>query len=346
MRVIVLIFFLLPLKSVAALTCSQVFNDYTPSEKQTTTNIQIRSSEGLKADEINIARNTVNSINQLVGKAIKVPELVSLDIKKKGEDAEFDWDYKITFPHQYLINGKPKHPKFSQTILSHEYGHYIFSVNLREFFDNYAKFEYQARMTIIYAAEVRIASGLYEKAITQLAQARKENDLTKIAELKNNVENAEKIFDEASEKMDQMNDAVKTSEFSQISILSYHELFADIIAVLHLKDPQAMSSVLSSASTKGVSEKAAISSRNFLNRIRLNGWSQVEPHMLFAPTRRFIWDYVLSNPRHNQNPEILIKEILYCIEEEISNRITERSFDISSEEMNRRLIDRLMKSFP
>ncbi len=346
MRFIVYFLILTPLDSHAAGACRQLFSSYTPHEYQTTTDVQIISSGGLKSEAIEISRDTIKSINSDIGQSIKKPKTVRLEIEKQGENAEFNWGDKIIFPFQFFINGKPKHPKFAQTVLAHEYGHYIFSVNLRESVKKYAEYEIQAKMMIDSHSEVRKRSDDYENAVLDLSKARKEGNEDKVAELRKKVESTEEYFDRASESLDQLNVEVKDSVFTRISILSYHELFADIIAVLHVNQPTAMSDALSSSNTKDASEKFANYSRSFLNRIRLNGWNKNEPHILFAPVRRIVWEYILSNPKYNQNREIMLKEILFCITEEIRLRIDEKKFSLSPEEMNRRLIDSLMSRFP
>ncbi|AGH95641.1 hypothetical protein A11Q_1425 [Pseudobdellovibrio exovorus JSS] len=346
MRVLSLCFLLFPLKLFAGLTCSQLFNSSTSIEKPVITEVQIESFSGLKASQVEMTRNTIMGINAIVGNNLKVPYSVKLEIERQGDNAEFNWSDTIVFPIQFLVNGKPKHPKYAQTILAHEYGHYIFSLNLRDSIKNYAEFEQQAKMATVYHEDVRKNSDAYESAVIQLAKAKKLQDLALIEELKRKVEDKEKAFGKSSEKMDELNDLVKKSVFTRISVLSYHELFADIIAVMKENSPSAMSDALRSASIKDKDEKTSIEGRNFLNRIRLEGWNQSEPHIFFAPTRKFIWDHILTNPRYNQDSGALIKQIFFVIQTEISSRIHERSFELNPEEANRQLIDRLAQHFP
>lgn len=344
MRFLLFFALVVPLKSFAALSCSQLFNNYTGTQNSIFSQELI--IESLLAADATVARNTIYSINSIIDNGLKLPRTVKLQIKDKEAEAEFNWADTISFPHRFFVNNKPKHPKYTQTILAHEYGHYILSTNLRLDIKNYENFEKQARSAIVYHEKVRQASDAYEASVIKLAEGKKTNSIEKIDILKNQVAEAERYFDEVTDKMDSLIASVKSSPFTRVQVLSYHELFADIIAVVHEGDPRAMLNLLNGASLKNKDEKFSNEARSFLNRIKLNGWNQSEPHILFAPTRRFIWDHILSNPRYYQNRTDMIQRIYSVIMREITDRIEQKSFDLNPEEMNRQLIKKLSDEFP
>lgn len=90
-----------------------------------------------------------------------------------------------------------------------------------------------------------------------------------------------KNIDLAKSNLDSL--AKKKADIDALFLNAYHELFADIVAVLAMDDLDSMKKLIS-----GMVEGEGGIERSFLNNLSENEWEYVTPHYLFAPTRGFI----------------------------------------------------------
>lgn len=88
----------------------------------------------------------------------------------------------------------------------------------------------------------------------------------------------------------------------------YDELFADLVAVLQLKDPEAVSkSILfnmPAAERSNFEAQRSLHWRSFSSRIPVRGWKydHPKPHGAMAPSRSFIGEFLLGGALRNVGP--------------------------------------------
>ena len=76
---------------------------------------------------------------------------------------------------------------------------------------------------------------------------------------------------------------VSKAKLDKLFVSAYHELFADLVAVIKMKDPDAMKKLISKT-TKGNDG----SHRSFQTKLSPSGWTHQTPHYVFAPTRSYL----------------------------------------------------------
>jgi hypothetical protein len=216
-------------------------------------------------------------------------------------------DCLIVVDHRHTAS-QIKNKQAYDPALAHEYGHVVF-------------YEYVTPRLATHPLTIKMTK-LAEAAGEELINAKKNNPLAdneKVAHAKKN-ENLRRVVLKNSELPNFLNsDAAR----------SYHELFADFIAILHSNDLNAISNYLK------VSRGKFVESRSFTSNFEANNWTNMvdsnkelnSAHAFFAPTRSFLGKKLLDKwPLNNSEKQKIIKQIADVIIDELSYINSKRVF--------------------
>ncbi len=97
-----------------------------------------------------------------------------------------------------------------------------------------------------------------------------------------------------------------------------HELFADLIGVLHVGDPDVFTKGL-----KGITKNPA--RRGFshapLSKEQLDAWNDTNDHRSMAPVRWFLGKHVLSHPKYKSSPCLIVEKLVDILAEALTRRL-------------------------
>lgn len=126
---------------------------------------------------------------------------------------------------------------------------------------------------------------------------------------------------------------IKREEWYLNQAKAYEELFADLLAAIHSKDPSIIRKNLAD-------ESYSAADRDFISENPILGWHNRESHGKFAPTRSFIGKYYLSNPDLKGKETQLLQNLFKVIASEITYLEKHR---VDAERRPSRLNARLIK---
>ena len=127
-----------------------------------------------------------------------------------------------------------------------------------------------------------------------------------------------------------------------------HEVFADLIAVLHLNDRSAVKKAI----RKGTGSSDGAEYRDFnhlpLNELELKAWDNTSDHDAYAPVRWFIGHHILKDPILMANPAKMANDVFETLSEFLNKLIQNGNFNrkydsVSSQ--NREIINMLKVKF-
>lgn len=260
----------------------------------------------LSASELEKASRTINEANQYLG-TLQPPEKISVGFS--------------TLDHFELLHGiflkeKPgtalsgADREINPAYLIHEYGHAVIVKNLHE---------------ALPKGYVLPHLGLITREQILLDALRKPLSVSQSpAELK-----------EIEQELAVVQREIKKEEWYLKQAKAYEELFADLLAAVHSKDPSIIRKNLADESYSAMD-------RDFDSANPILGWHDNESHGKLAPTRSFIGKYYLNNPVFKDKEPLLIQNLFKVIASEITYLEKHR---LDAERRPSRLNARLIKKF-
>ncbi|RZA07646.1 MAG: hypothetical protein EOP11_07110 [Proteobacteria bacterium] len=115
------------------------------------------------------------------------------------------------------------------------------------------------------------------------------------------------------------------------STVPYQELFSDLLAVVHLKDPRAFDRLGPA--------------REFNGSLMMPSWSDRSHHNAFGPVRRFLWEQYFSQPQNKRRQAELLAAAFRTIAEQAARNVeTPRAGFPAVATLNRELLSALKES--
>lgn len=102
---------------------------------------------------------------------------------------------------------------------------------------------------------------------------------------------------------------IKSAKLDNLFIGAYHELFADLVSIIKMKDADAMKKLIGKT-TEGKSGEH----RSFKSKLKPKGWDFKTPHYVFAPVRSYIGQHLIGRTGDKGK---LIKDIFDAVVIEI-----------------------------
>ena len=96
----------------------------------------------------------------------------------------------------------------------------------------------------------------------------------------------------------------------------YHELFADVVAVMYAQDPQAMRRTVEFAGAQGKDLYAA-EARDFTALHKAIGWNDTTPHYLLSPTRSYLYRTQWPKAYTSKEKAAFLRHIFMVLKDEI-----------------------------
>ena len=192
----------------------------------------------------------------------------------------------------------------NDSLLAHEYGHAVFSSNLRKRFPElFAPFQKQGRA---YVKNLQLTAKI-EAEMDQVLKA------VQIAESQSPAAQAEVIrltssYGELNRKVIRLKNELKVLgpplQELKNAVSPYSEFFADLLTVHTFKNPEAIRNGLERVerSARGT---PAFQGRDFKIMHDVQGWEYGEPHILLAPVRSHVWKKYLSRKPYAGTPQVL-----------------------------------------
>lgn len=264
--------------------------------------------------------NLINSVDDLRGSLESASDVPIHILKPRIESSFTNHESPVVNLSSLFAkyaSGKGNHPKYSLAILSHEYGHAIFDKNIN----------IQSPVWKEMDKKVRDISELTNKTQSDFFTSK-----TILREAKTSEEKilAQEMADNASENLKNLSTILKQRMTMKTIQRSYHEFFADSVAVVTFQDPRIMYKSLvgdgvEKASGEVVKNRQEFIRINFENRQFDRSWgashwkqwendmhnslkngSDFNPYLFFAPARSAFWSVVESRAKNPlQQKEIL-----------------------------------------
>lgn len=248
---------------------------------------------------------TLREVEEMFGRAFEMPKELSLTPYRFATNAFFDGDMMtmlagnpteeaLALPYQTLVPNKKKklqaiHPAYSKGIWVHELGHAIFELNLSRIAPKYSE----------SLASMRAYGKQYRADFTAAQQLSKDAPYSEISELW-----TEFYRDHPTDMK-----IIKELQGLVSLAMPYHELFADLVAVLWSQDPQIVRDGIFRSGRSRVNLQAL--DRDFESiPTPFKTWTKSEAHVALTPTRRHIWRQYLSGPRIRTMDRPLFLQIL------------------------------------
>jgi hypothetical protein len=249
------------------------------------------------------------------------PSQIKLEVRPRGNRAVHANDI-IMIDYQYVeeCEGKifSKHPKFTRTILAHEYGHAYFSKNMIESIPDY--------LALRQNAYDRYYQERFLPAVTIVGNSTDPSSIG-IETLQIVISGGIRSVLKGSSAMD----------------AAYNELIGDLVAVAYLRDPRGIYKALNFSGMTQAQRKAN-AYRDFTvnTRVDKNTLVGLNEHHLLAPVRYFIWRNYLSNPLFARRWSTILKGTFQAIKHELIERFSDPTLlYLNPAEINERLISQI-----
>lgn len=316
---------------------------------------------------------TLNLMDDIAKVAPKewLPKELIFELENKSDNAYFAGD-RIRIPYQLNIEKLVKHPNKSKVIMVHETGHSVFDMALAEKSNLFKAFS-SVLSQQMKAQDLQVGMfNEYNFIAAQLNKLQSQekidmHDLMKIEYLKERLDNVvikasakmglvlSSIEGEVNKYTNELNKYnVDLEKLSKISMMS-HEFVADVMAVVSMRAKngdyrgEAMKEALNFFDyVKNADTENAV--RDFTQKVRAEGWTDMEAHVGFNPARYHVWKYYISNPIYRNDPQLLFRKIVDATAKELLDRLElnrkmGRDLFYSPEYLNERLIDYLDREF-
>lgn len=339
---------ILPAKGQGAepsLTCPQGFGAFTTPKYDID-----RLDPRLTDEHVNSITGVLDASARMLAPYMAIPDKLRLRLRYQSREASAHLGGKtLELPYQIMPQLKAtdtrlrvKHPRHTQAVISHEFGHTVFAKNFEAFQPNYEANlkrsmrehrlaqqprldELEAELAVL-SEEERILSKLYRSQQDDWGNG---GD----PELRDRRE-------AVHEKIKALQEQIPPGDFPGLFLMdfrvAYEELFADLTAVSTLQNPRAIYASIFPFATSAESAR----SRDFLRPMLAENWSHQKVHDVFGPVRYYLSQNPQSVRLFREDPGLLVKTVFDAIladMEDISHSVSLMQ-KISVADRNKRLI--------
>ncbi len=254
----------------------------------------------------------------------------------------------MNVPLVYSMNELTKHPKYTETIWAHEYGHMIFQENLKNTpnWKLFIKFDDDREELKLKAALAWNQGSYWSSVADRLPEGPEKDEAIK---KKRSYWAQEDVF---KAKMSALSYPPKY-RYRGDFFIPFHEFFADVVAIQYAQKGDGLykAMYLSALLAQGLDRDhlPTFTNRDFTNRHnRIDVWKSEDKdaHHIYTPARYWIWENYLERPTNLVlKPGIGLKKIFDILVREMDSLVrAEKPFeDYDVIELNRRLIQRFEK---
>ena len=283
---------------------------------------------GVQSKDVERRKELYRKTNAMIQPFLKVPPKMTVVMDKTSDfpfaDVQGNDEFTIEAPLQFkLVEGVLKHPVKSDPIFVHEYGHAIFETAIVNSKAVVSRLNDYIEVRPLQKRSRELAIRLFQ-LISIPETVRTPRDLAEIRAIRTE----SKVLEEKINRF-----APAHGRFSEV-IGSYHELFADVVAIALSQDPRAIFDAMffqkAFKQLRGKKEEEAFR-LNFDWR-RFNGAPKIEddesgvsPHNLFATVRGELWRLYLSDPCYKPRMSVVLKTIADTM---IEDALTEFELDL------------------
>ncbi|MCT4643072.1 MAG: hypothetical protein N4A33_12345 [Bacteriovoracaceae bacterium] len=299
--------------------------------------------------------NVVNEVHSLLGSKIRKPDKLILNVMNDYENAYVAGPL-INVPTTLLVQGLTKHPRYTKTVWVHEYGHAILDENLKTKVRGWKTLHLYLEKYIHASIKSARAEDKIIKLQDIMDELENQGHAKEALKIKNKLDKVVKESDFLDERVYKLEAELLKREKLNIMAMPYHELFADVLAVVYDKDGAAVSKALSR--TKFMNHhhqeyRTSVRHRDFTdrnNRIDRFKGSVHDIHGYFAPVRYHLWTNYLRRPSYLRESSKTLKKVLDAIVSEINYLLQfsdryEDFFEFDIKKINERLIKEIDKQF-
>jgi len=271
--------------------------------------------DNINCETISIYNRTIDELSNL--SSIKIP-LITFSLSKSGDDAMNRVEH-IEIPDELMSFDQNGEYILSNNLklnyLAHEYGHSIFNKFIeKEFKELRPALEGIQHFNELY----------FERYDAEIAHHQQ-----RVNELNLQIDNEELDFYTNDEILSPLK-----------HILTYSELFSDLVAVLYSNDLKGFAKTFyRDGSNQSFIERASF--RDFSATHDLDTWTNTDRHSFFAPTKSFIGTF-LKFPMTIEKKRSLLTHIGKIITEQIIE--TWNQNELSSKQLNIMLIEKINKA--
>lgn len=207
-----------------------------------------------------------------------------------------------------------------EVMLAHEYGHAIFHHNLQQF-------------DKLYLRNMNLAKE-YDEIFFKLNKVK----------MKNSDDPLVRDLQDKLNKFDKQE--VDIAKLDTLFLSAFHELFADMIAVIRMNDLEAMTKLV----TKTSLEEDGLE-RSFKHILEVKGWDYEAPYFALAPTRSYIGNVLIkqgNQESHGRLIKIVFDAMVIQLKKSRENLFKQYEknpnlaiyeYELKIEEMNQGIID-------
>ena len=129
-------------------------------------------------------------------------------------------------------------------------------------------------------------------------------------------------------------------------LASYHELFADAVALIFYRDPLILRKALANpldptGASASPDELQALDERDFSHLRDVKQWNTTEPHAMLTPAQSFFWQQIKDFKPNERTNQELLRLYYSIIKDEILARVSDPNLkNMSVETPNSRLIEK------
>lgn len=244
-----------------------------------------------------------------------VNKKIYLSLRDSASGASYDGVAILNSAENLFIESsdKEKHlrsQRDNMVTFAHEYGHVIFSEWLGSTFPAYKQLQNEIvgptkANELVYSLSNKRA--LLNRSLTRASSKSEKSQLTE--ELAQTEQRLAQAYFQAQEFTPEQN--------RLLSLISpYHELFADIIAVIYAEDPQAMRHSIEFQGAQGKDLYGA-EARDFTLIHKTAGWNDTTPHYLLSPTRSYLYHAQWIKTYTLDDKAAFIKNVFRVLKQEI-----------------------------
>lgn len=305
--------------------------------------IEVKPS-GQKGPPAKDYAHTVDKINSLLGD-LAIPTEVKIQVDNVFIFSTFNsQNYEISVGLRPDKMGR-KHPSVNQNTLMHEYAHAVFEKNMTLKSENYARL--RTEEITLHTREEQ----LHAQSDSLMSQREGTTDPNLRQEIDLKLEANTKELDQITARRKEL-----SAHWGLRSAV--HELFADSLSMITMKDPKAMSSILkSTAEEYRPHTSTALQLRDFAegrHHLSRQRWKKEYPfysqfggdlYYAFLPARWELWQIVKTRIGSDNYQRTLIPKVFATLEKNLGQELTKGAEELKPrgfkdlEGLNQRIIE-------
>lgn len=284
-------------------------------------------TDGVAPDTIRSMKATATDLKSILPEDIRAAAVTFYIVPELYEAARFERSQRLI----YSFTSPAAFPKLGQAVLAHEYGHALFADSVARFAPRLTDYDKRTVDTIQLYPFCKFYEHDRSTLANQIAAASQAGDQALAGELQNSLNQ----LDEKCTRFLELRTHQDEDKAIAEQILPYNELWADVVAVVTLRDLDAMK-YIEDDPTRG-------SVRSFKSNVEPASWTETEPHGLLTPVRSHLGKTLLRNAAHAGDAcrTRFLSEVFQAIAEEIEARIPTDGLSVPA--VNSLLIERLGK---